>query len=114
MLNLYPYNGGHLMVVPYRHVADYTELDGAETAELAELTKQAMTALRTASGAHGFNIGMNQGTVAGRRHRRPPAPARRAALGRRHQLHAGRRPHQGAAAAAGRHPEDAGGGLAGS
>ncbi|MBQ0984202.1 HIT domain-containing protein [Streptomyces sp. F63] len=65
VLNLYPYNGGHLMVVPFRHVADYTELDEAETAELAALTKQAMTALRTASGAHGFNIGMNQGVTAG-------------------------------------------------
>ncbi|MEV8321089.1 HIT domain-containing protein [Streptomyces sp. NPDC059900] len=65
VLNLYPYNGGHLMVVPYRHVADYTELTAPETAELGELTKQAMTALRAASGAHGFNIGMNQGTVAG-------------------------------------------------
>jgi ATP adenylyltransferase len=65
VLNLYPYNGGHLMVVPYRHVADYTDLDGEETAELAELTKQAMKALRSASGAHGFNIGMNQGSTAG-------------------------------------------------
>ncbi|MER8067857.1 MULTISPECIES: HIT domain-containing protein [Streptomyces] len=65
VLNLYPYNGGHLMVVPFRHVADYTELDEAETAELGLFTKRAMTALRTASGAHGFNIGMNQGTVAG-------------------------------------------------
>ena len=65
VLNLYPYNAGHLMVCPYRHVADYTELTGPETTELAELTKQAMTALRTASGAHGFNIGMNQGSVAG-------------------------------------------------
>lgn len=65
VLNLYPYNGGHLMVVPFRHVADYTELDDAETAELAALTKQAMTALRTASGAHGFNIGINQGGAAG-------------------------------------------------
>jgi ATP adenylyltransferase len=65
VLNLYPYNGGHLMVVPYRHVADYTGLDDAETAELAAFTKQAMTALRAASGAHGFNIGMNQGSVAG-------------------------------------------------
>ncbi|WP_269453104.1 HIT family protein [Yinghuangia sp. ASG 101] len=65
VLNLYPYNGGHLMVVPYRHVADYTELDDAETAELADFTKRAMTALRKASGAHGFNIGMNQGQVAG-------------------------------------------------
>ena len=65
VLNLYPYNSGHLMVCPYRHVADYTELDEAETIELAEHTKLAMTALRAASGAQGFNIGMNMGGVAG-------------------------------------------------
>ena len=65
VLNLYPYNGGHLMVVPFRHVADYTELDGTETAELADFTKRAMRALRDASSAQGFNIGMNQGGVAG-------------------------------------------------
>ena len=65
VLNLYPYNSGHLMVCPYRHVADYTELDEAETTELAEHTKLAMTALRAASGAQGFNIGMNMGGVAG-------------------------------------------------
>ncbi|GAB3978852.1 HIT domain-containing protein [Actinoallomurus acanthiterrae] len=65
VLNLYPYNSGHLMVCPYRHVADYTELDEAETAELARLTQCAITALRKASGAHGFNVGMNLGTVAG-------------------------------------------------
>ena len=65
MLNLYPYNAGHLMVCPYRHVADYTELTEPETAELAELTKRAMGALRAASGAQGFNIGMNMGNVAG-------------------------------------------------
>ncbi len=65
VLNLYPYNSGHLMVCPYRHVADYTELDEAETIELAQHTKLAMTALRAASGAQGFNIGMNMGGVAG-------------------------------------------------
>jgi ATP adenylyltransferase len=65
VLNLYPYNAGHLMVCPYRHVADYTELDPAETTELAEHTKVAMTTLRAASGAQGFNIGMNMGGVAG-------------------------------------------------
>jgi ATP adenylyltransferase len=65
VLNLYPYNAGHLMVCPYRHVADFTELDGPETAELAEHTKLAMAALRAASGAQGFNIGMNMGNVAG-------------------------------------------------
>jgi ATP adenylyltransferase len=65
VLNLYPYNSGHLMICPYRHVADYTELDGPETAELAEYTKLAMSALRAAAGAQGFNIGMNMGGAAG-------------------------------------------------
>jgi ATP adenylyltransferase len=65
VLNLYPYNPGHLMVVPYRHVADYTELTDAEVTDVAELTRQAMQAVRTVSGAQGFNIGLNQGEVAG-------------------------------------------------
>ena len=65
VLNLYPYNSGHLMVVPYRHVADYTELSGQECAELAAFTQQAMAAVRRASNPQGFNIGMNQGVVAG-------------------------------------------------
>jgi ATP adenylyltransferase len=65
VLNLYPYNSGHLMVVPYRHVADYTELDVTETAEFASFTQTAMTVVRAVMGPHGFNIGMNQGTVAG-------------------------------------------------
>ena len=65
VLNLYPYNGGHLLVCPYRHVADYPDLDEEETAELAEFTKRAMRAIRAASNAHGFNIGLNQGPVAG-------------------------------------------------
>ncbi|WP_433324021.1 HIT family protein [Spirillospora sp. CA-294931] len=65
VLNLYPYNSGHLMVVPYRHVADYTELDAGEAAELAVFTQRSLTALRKASGAQGFNVGMNLGQVAG-------------------------------------------------
>jgi ATP adenylyltransferase len=65
VLNLYPYSPGHLMVCPFRHVPDYTELTEPETAEVASLTKSAMTVLREVSGAHGFNIGMNQGAVAG-------------------------------------------------
>ena len=64
VLNLYPYNSGHLMVVPLRHVADYTELSGGECAEQAAFTQQAIRAIRRASGAQGFNIGMNLGTVA--------------------------------------------------
>ena len=65
VLNLYPYNPGHLMVVPYRHVADYTELTAEETSDVASLTQEAMQAVRIASAAHGFNIGMNQGEIAG-------------------------------------------------
>ncbi len=65
VLNLYPYNSGHLMVVPYRHVAAYDELTDEETVEMAELTQHAIRAIRHASGAHGFNVGMNLGTVAG-------------------------------------------------
>ena len=65
VLNLYPYSPGHLLVCPYRHVADYTELDRAETDEVAELTQSAMRVVRSVSAPHGFNIGMNQGAVAG-------------------------------------------------
>jgi ATP adenylyltransferase len=65
VLNLYPYSPGHLMVCPYRHVPDYTELTEAETSEVAALTQAAMRTVRSVSGAHGFNIGMNQGAIAG-------------------------------------------------
>jgi len=65
VLNLYPYNPGHLMVVPYRHVADYTELTPGETVELAEFTQRAMAVGRAVAAPHGFNIGMNQGVIAG-------------------------------------------------
>jgi ATP adenylyltransferase len=65
LLNLYPYNGGHSMVVPFRHLGDYTELDAAEAAEFTDLTRQTLIALRAASGAQGFNVGMNLGAVAG-------------------------------------------------
>jgi ATP adenylyltransferase len=65
VLNLYPYNAGHLMVVPYRHVPDYTDVDADEAAEMAGFTQAAMRTVRAVSGAHGFNVGMNQGSVAG-------------------------------------------------
>ena len=65
VLNLYPYNAGHLLVCPYRHVADYTDLADDETAEVAALTKQAMRTMRTVSRPHGFNLGLNQGNIAG-------------------------------------------------
>jgi ATP adenylyltransferase len=65
VLNRYPYNGGHVMVCPYRHLADYVDLTSAETAEFAGHTKRAIRALRTASAAQGFNVGINLGGVAG-------------------------------------------------
>ena len=65
LLNLYPYNSGHLMLCPYRHVADYPDLTDDEVAELARFTQRSMQVLREVSNAQGFNIGMNQGSVSG-------------------------------------------------
>ena len=65
VLNLYPYAPGHLMVCPFRHLGDYTETTDEEVAEIGRLTKRAMTVIRGVSGAHGFNLGMNQGAIAG-------------------------------------------------
>jgi ATP adenylyltransferase len=65
VLNLYPYNSGHLMLVPYRHVAGYDELTEEEAREVAAMTQHALRALRHASGAQGFNVGMNLGVVGG-------------------------------------------------
>ncbi len=65
VLNLYPYNAGHILVCPYRHVADYPDVTEAETLELAEFTKQAMRTVRRVSSPHGFNLGINQGAAAG-------------------------------------------------
>ena len=65
LLNLFPYNSGHLLVCPYRHVAMYDEITQEEAAEMALLTQQAMRVLKEVSQCHGLNIGMNQGEVAG-------------------------------------------------
>ena len=65
VLNLYPYNSGHLMVVPFRHVALYDELTRDETVEMGEMTQHAIRAIRHASDAQGFNVGMNLGVTAG-------------------------------------------------
>lgn len=65
VLNLYPYSPGHVLVCPYRHIADYTDLTDAETEEVARLTQQAMRVIRAANAPHGFNLGLNQGEVAG-------------------------------------------------
>lgn len=65
VLNLYPYNPGHLMVVPYRHVSGFEDLTPVEVGEVGALTQDAVRALRAASGAQGFNVGLNLGHVAG-------------------------------------------------
>jgi len=65
VLNLYPYNPGHLMICPYRHVSDYTDLLDAELAELASLTRDAIKVLTAVARPHGFNLGINLGAVAG-------------------------------------------------
>lgn len=65
VLNLYPYNSGHLMVLPRRHVADLTELGRTEALELSELTTTAIRVLRDVLNPQGFNLGMNLGDVAG-------------------------------------------------
>ncbi|MEO6531552.1 MAG: HIT domain-containing protein [Specibacter sp.] len=65
VLNLFPYNPGHLLVCPYRHVPDYTDLTLAETAEFAALTQQGMRVVRTVANPSGFNLGMNQGVTGG-------------------------------------------------
>ncbi len=65
ILNLFPYNAGHLLVVPYRHVAGYDQATAHEVDEIAALTQSAMRALTATSHCDGFNIGMNQGAIAG-------------------------------------------------
>lgn len=65
LLNLYPYNSGHLLVCPYRHIPTYDQATTDEILEIGELTQRGMTVLSRISKAHGFNIGMNQGEVAG-------------------------------------------------
>jgi ATP adenylyltransferase len=65
ILNRYPYNVGHLMVVPYRHMANLEELTREESLEHIEMIAKGVTTLRTALAPGGFNIGINIGRVAG-------------------------------------------------
>lgn len=65
LLNLFPYNSGHLLICPYRHIATYDQATPEEVEEIGELTQVGMRVLRTVSRCDGFNIGMNQGSVAG-------------------------------------------------
>jgi len=65
ILNLYPYNNGHLMVVPIRHAPNLATLSADEQAELMRLTRHAEMALTEAYAPHGINIGINLGKPAG-------------------------------------------------
>ncbi|MEM4482301.1 MAG: HIT domain-containing protein [Desulfurococcaceae archaeon] len=65
VLNAYPYNSGHVMIAPYRHAPDLTELEDEVAVEIANLLKKSIRALREALSAEGFNIGANIGRVAG-------------------------------------------------
>ena len=65
VMNLYPYNPGHLLICAYRHVADLTDLTSEEREEIFALTSHAMTTIRKVSQPEGFNLGMNQGAISG-------------------------------------------------
>lgn len=65
VLNLHPYNPGHLMVLPYRHVAELEDLTPEESAELMSMTQQAIKVIRRVSAPHAFNVGINLGGPAG-------------------------------------------------
>ena len=65
MLNAYPYNNGHLMVIPYAHLSDLAELPGPVAAELMTLTQHSIAIVRGALRVSGFNIGVNMGSAAG-------------------------------------------------
>jgi ATP adenylyltransferase len=65
VLNLYPYNPGHLMVVPYRRVSELEDLTEAESAELMAFIQKAIRVIKNVSRPHGFNVGLNLGASAG-------------------------------------------------
>lgn len=65
VLNLYPYNPGHLMVVPYRQVAELENLTAEESAELMAFTQKAIRVIKAVSRPDGFNVGLNLGKPAG-------------------------------------------------
>ncbi len=65
LLNLYPYNSGHLMVAPYQHIGDFPRLEPATASDLMAVTQRAVDALGQVYAPDGFNLGMNLGKSAG-------------------------------------------------
>jgi len=65
MLNIYPYNNGHLMIAPYRHIKDFDKLGNEEIADMMKLLKKSYRLLKKVVRPQGFNIGINIGDIAG-------------------------------------------------
>jgi len=65
IMNVYPYNNGHLMIAPYKHVGEVTELTDGEVAEMAKVCQKSLKVLKSKMSPDGFNIGMNLGKIAG-------------------------------------------------
>ena len=65
LMNLYPYNNGHLMIAPYVHSNEMTQLSAEVLAEVMKLSQECMRILKTEFKAEGFNLGLNQGAIAG-------------------------------------------------
>jgi ATP adenylyltransferase len=65
VLNKFPYNPGHVLIVPYRHTGDVEDLTDDENVEMQRLLQRSIRALREGSSPHGYNVGMNLGSIAG-------------------------------------------------
>ncbi|HEX8732631.1 MAG TPA: HIT domain-containing protein [Ktedonobacterales bacterium] len=65
LMNIFPYNNGHLMIAPYAHLPTILELDAETLAEMMAMAQRCVRACQEAIGAQGFNLGVNQGSVAG-------------------------------------------------
>ena len=65
IMNLFPYNSGHLLLIPYRHISDLTQLEEYESHEIDHLAKYSVTVIRQVMSPQGFNLGYNLGSAAG-------------------------------------------------
>jgi len=65
MMNIFPYNNGHLLIAPYRHVGDFTALNDAELLEIMQLAQACQKAMNKVMKPQGYNLGFNLGRVAG-------------------------------------------------
>ncbi len=95
IMNKYPYNNGHLMVIPYKHAEMIEDFSDSELTEAMALTRECCRIMRDAMHPQGFNVGLNVGPGGGRGHKGAPAFPYRPALGGGHQFHvrSGGHPH---------------------